>query len=71
LRPEIEAESLDASRPWDVSVIQTIRSYLLVHEPRQTLKMLDDASDRLREALLEHFSLQDVLVAESRSKKRR
>ena len=70
LQPEIQARSVDAKAVWDLRAFEVIQNYLQVHKPRQTIQMLDGASELLRQALLQHFALQDVLLAEHRSRHR-
>jgi hypothetical protein len=62
MRYHIELASITAAGPWDERVYSNVHTFLEKHKPRRTLKKLTDVSDQLRKSLLEHFSLNDVLI---------
>lgn len=68
LRPKIDAASIGVTRPWDKSVFLKVQAYLETRKPRETLALLESVADQLRQSLLQHFSLQDVLLVEARSR---
>ncbi|MGW3563510.1 hypothetical protein ACWDSL_06350 [Streptomyces sp. NPDC000941] len=57
----MERSSVDAG-PWDSSTQQRVAEHLDIQRPRELLAEMRSSLSALRAALLEHFSLEDILI---------
>lgn len=62
LADELTANSVPLDLPWGPDVAATISRYLAVRKPHEQLERIRTALERIREALVANFSLNDILL---------
>lgn len=62
-RPKLAARTVNVADEWGIEVYDNVHSYLKNEEPRHALESMKRGAEALREELLRHFGLEDVLWA--------
>ena len=57
----IKSEIVSTTKDWELAEYQKVKNYLNIYQPRKRLGELKENTDKLRELMLKHFDLEDIL----------